>query len=114
MAQYKGFKWTHNGKGFEVNVHKDFKSKTLCKNYAKEIIRLKGKNGKFAGLTRTELAAEIWAHAVGYYVGNVTIYLFNKGYRWVARGEKIQVSGNDPEKWKFMVLWYSTFSYFKW
>jgi len=77
---YPGFKWT--SKGFNLNVHRNFLSKSFCLKYAKDIIRLRGKKywwGKgYKDMGEYRIAKELWFHALVYYVGPSIKGIFNK------------------------------------
>ena len=108
-----GFKWNKNYDGFKVNISKKFLSRAYCLLYAADIIRLKGKwqwwpaGWYVAGLSVTQIAAECYTHALLYYISNITIKLFNRGYNWYEAGKIINIDRGDYRQWQFTAVWYA-------
>jgi len=54
------------------------------------------------------IAVELYAHAIGYYLGNVLNQINPKwGKGWIKSGKQIHVNKDDDRTWQFYVLWES-------
>lgn len=113
---YYGFKLTSDG--FNVYMNSKFLSRAFCISYATDVIKRYGswywwgKGYKKMDLTR--IAAELFAHAIGYYVGKGLNHVNRSwGTGLINSGRYIQVNRSDHRTWQFYAIWYGV-SAIKW
>ena len=113
---YSGFR--RKGNDFFVNMNKKFLSRAFCLAYAADVISRYGKwswHGKlYGGMGIKRIAVELYADAIGYYVGSTLNYI-NKswGKGLINSGKEIHVNKSDHRTWKFYAVW-SAGSIIKW
>ena len=98
-----------------IRMVKAFLSQPTCTNYANQILKAAKKhktikrfvkNNKVLGMTPHRIAIEIFAHAVGYYCGNVLSKIkIQKGEELKSRGDPINVNKNDPRVNTYKKIW---------
>jgi RHS repeat-associated protein len=72
-TSYSGIKCKSANKGFSVNMHYKFLSKSFCTDFAKHVISVWGKKGKYCKMKKLRIAMELFAHAVLFVLG-ITLY----------------------------------------
>lgn len=123
---YSGF--IRTSKGFNLNVHLNFLSRTFCVAYAADIIRLYGQWywwGKgYKNMNSIRIAQELWFHAIVYYIGAPTKAALSKfGISWswlnskVKSAKYMEINNDDSRAWVFSMVWWSAYafkSYIRW
>ncbi len=68
MARIEGgWDYSYSAGNIAVPISRLYLSKTVCLSLANAIIRKHGSGGMCNGMDKTRIAAELYAHALGYY-----------------------------------------------
>ena len=117
---YSGFVWTT--RGFNLSVQRCFLSRSFCVSFAKDVIKQYTKeknmvyrsNSRYAGMSYTRIAQELWFHALVYYVGSpIKLVLGKVGINWkklnswVVSASFMEINNNDTRAWAFATAWYA-------
>ena len=108
FTYFPGFRWKNNSRyGFAVDTHQYFLRKSFCLDFANEVIKRQGSKGKYCGMSATDIAAEMYAHAViFYYSSSLKIFLSQQRLNsWFESSRIVDIDANDPRAWRFMAIW---------
>ena len=83
-----------------------FLDRSYCLDVATQLINAYGTNKKLFGLTKTQVAAECYVHALLFYMTDFTIELFGKGVGTRASAVVIDLNANDPRQARFTAIWW--------
>ena len=97
-------------------MHQDFKSRVKCLKYAQDFLKEHGSGWKifknYHGMTSERIAAEIWFHAVVFYIGVPILALLlvlniNIAAFWdiVKASNPITVNSKDDREAWFWIVW---------
>ena len=93
------------GNGFELKTTKDFLNRPFCIAFAKDVIKTHGSNNKYAGYNATQIAAEMYAHAVMLYTSSFAIETIGKGKNTFDSSVMIDIDPGDGRQKDFMKIW---------
>lgn len=105
---YSGFKWT--SKGFNLNVHRDFLSKSFCLSYASDILKIK-KTKTYKNMSQQRIAVELYFHAVAYYGTDLLRSMginTKKIKEWNKAAKYMEINNDDSRSFYFYLLWNTT------
>ena len=110
VEYFPGFQWRDDGAAFSLDTGTYFLSKSFCKDFADEIMRMKGTMGfmgvmKYSGITLDYLQAELYAHAVMLMYTTVTTETFGRGYSYLNSAKVIDIDAGDPRSLRFYMIW---------
>jgi RHS repeat-associated protein len=109
VEYFPGFEWDVNGsldgQLFRVNTHQYFLFKPFGKDFAGEIINMRGSNGLYEGMSVTDLAAEFYAHAVMLVYTELIKGLWDRAASWNESAKAIDIAPNDPRADRFNAIW---------
>lgn len=102
----------------QVPISPEFLNRKYCLAMAERMIAEHGEDGKVDGMSADRIAAEIFAHALGYYWGQgelslnlpsnffITAYLNELAEGCVTSGDVADINKDDEGAWLYQTLWY--------
>ena len=116
-----GFTWydgtkDNTGKGFTIILSPQFKKRNKCLEYAEDFLKEYGTGWwifkNYDGMSKERIAAEIWFHAVVYYIGTniyilltilgITISFYNSIYK---SSNPATINSKDNREVFFWIVW---------